>query len=107
MLLLVSPRGARLASALIVLFVWLPSIGHSESNAGSDQAATSRPARAPDVRSDDTKLKLQKGDFVAVPIPISNPTFDTGLVACAARLPWSAGGAPAVGAIDPGLGASS
>ena len=34
----------------------------------------------PDLRNDETKLKLQQGDFVVVPIPISNPTLDTGLV---------------------------
>ena len=27
-----------------------------------------------------SKLKLQKGNFVVVPIPISNPTLDSGLV---------------------------
>lgn len=35
----------------------------------------------PDLRNDEMRLKLQKGDFVVVPIPISNPTLDTGLVA--------------------------
>jgi len=34
----------------------------------------------PDLRDDEMRLKLQKGDFVVVPIPISNPTLDTGLV---------------------------
>ena len=34
----------------------------------------------PDLRNDDTNLKLQKGDIVVVPIPFSNPTLDTGLV---------------------------
>jgi len=34
----------------------------------------------PDIRVDDTKLKFQDGDFVVVPVPFSNPTFDTGLV---------------------------
>lgn len=40
-----------------------------------------RPSVAPDIREDDSNLKVQKGNFVAVPIPISNPTLDTGLVA--------------------------
>jgi hypothetical protein len=39
-----------------------------------------RPGIAPDIRDDDTKLKVQRGDFVVVPIPISNPTLGTGLV---------------------------
>ena len=43
-----------------------------------------RPGIAPDIRDDETDLKLQRGDFVVVPIPISNPTLDAGLVAGAA-----------------------
>lgn len=43
-----------------------------------------RPGIAPDIREDDTKLKLQRGNFVAVPIPISDPTLGEGLVAGAA-----------------------
>ena len=43
-----------------------------------------RPPLAPDIRNDDTELKLQKGDFVAVPIPLGNPTLGTGLIAGAA-----------------------
>lgn len=35
----------------------------------------------PDIRENETKLKAQKGNFVVVPIPISNPTVGTGLVA--------------------------
>ena len=34
----------------------------------------------PDIRKEETKLKFQKRDFVIVPIPVSNPTLDTGLV---------------------------
>lgn len=49
-----------------------------------DEAIDARPSVAPDIRDDDTDLKLQKGNFVVVPIPISNPTLDTGLVAGAA-----------------------
>jgi len=43
-----------------------------------------RPGLAPDIRDDETKLKAQKGNFVAVPIPFSNPTLNEGLVAGAA-----------------------
>lgn len=39
-----------------------------------------RPGIAPDIRDDDIKLKAQKGNFVIVPIPISNPTLNEGLV---------------------------
>ena len=40
-----------------------------------------RPPIAPDIREDESRLKVQRGDFVAVPIPISSPTFGTGLIA--------------------------
>jgi hypothetical protein len=43
-----------------------------------------RPGIAPDIRDDETKLKAQRGNFVAVPIPFSNPTLNEGLVAGAA-----------------------
>ena len=43
-----------------------------------------RPSLAPDIRGDETNLKLQRGDFVAVPIPISDPTLGSGLIAGAA-----------------------
>jgi hypothetical protein len=49
-----------------------------------DKATDTRPGIAPDIREDETRLKLQRGDFVAVPIPISNPTLGSGLVAGAA-----------------------
>ena len=43
-----------------------------------------RPPLAPDIREDEMELKLQRGDFVAVPIPLSNPTLGSGLIAGAA-----------------------
>ena len=49
-----------------------------------DAATDTRPGIAPDIREDETRLKVQRGDFVVVPIPISNPTLDTGLVVGAA-----------------------
>lgn len=39
-----------------------------------------RPGVAPDIREDATNLKIQRGNFVIVPIPISNPTLGEGLV---------------------------
>ena len=57
----------------------------STTFAFADESKTdTRPSIAPDIREDDSKLKVQHGDFVVVPIPISNPTLDTGLVAGAA-----------------------
>jgi hypothetical protein len=47
-------------------------------------AKDTRPGIAPDIRDDESKLKAQKGNFVAVPIPFSNPTLNEGLVAGAA-----------------------
>ena len=44
-----------------------------------DKHATT-PAVAPDIREDDIPGKLRRGDLVIVPIPISNPTLDSGLV---------------------------
>lgn len=38
----------------------------------------------PDLRDEDVPLKAQSGDFLVVPVPISNPTFGTGLVAAGA-----------------------
>jgi len=51
--------------------------------AGSEPAAnkdTDKSGITPDLRENKTRLKLQKGDFVMVPIPMSNPTLDTGLI---------------------------
>lgn len=38
----------------------------------------------PDIRKENAPLTIKDGDFVVVPIPISNPTLGTGLVAGAA-----------------------
>jgi len=51
---------------------------------GQETATDTRPTIVPDIREDEAEFKVQRGDFVAVPIPISNPTLDTGLVAGAA-----------------------
>lgn len=49
-----------------------------------DPHKDTRPGVAPDIRDDESRLKAQKGNFVAVPIPFSNPTLNEGLVAGAA-----------------------
>lgn len=56
------------------------------SPAASAQEDTTdvRPGIAPDIRDEKTRLKVQRGNFVAVPIPISDPTLGDGLVAGAA-----------------------
>jgi outer membrane protein assembly factor BamA len=67
--------------AIVLCVLSLPSTGTALAD---DAKVDERPAVAPDIRNDEARLKLQKGNFVAVPIPISNPTLDTGLVAGAA-----------------------
>lgn len=66
--------------ALAIVWIISPVPAQAE-----DPATDTRPSVAPDIREDESKLKLQKGNFVVVPIPISNPTLDTGLVAGAAN----------------------
>jgi len=63
----------------LVILVSLAVIAISPAVAQEIETDT-RPGIAPDIRDDATNLKLQRGDFVIVPIPISNPTLDTGLV---------------------------
>lgn len=65
------------ASASAILVLTVPAFAQGDKT-------DTRPAIAPEIREDGTRLKLQRGDFVAVPIPISNPTLDTGIVAGAA-----------------------
>ena len=50
------------------------------SSAALAQSQSDPTYTIPDLRNDEMALKLQKGDFVVVPIPVSNPTLDTGLV---------------------------
>ena len=67
------------ASALVGLLMLCGSVVFAQ-----ETSTDTRPGIPPDIREDETDLKLQRGDFVVVPIPISNPTLDTGLVAVAA-----------------------
>ena len=61
---------------ILVTCLWAANAACAEE----DHADTS-PSRAPDIREDELALKAQKGNIVAVPIPMSNPTLDTGLIA--------------------------
>jgi len=72
-------RGCPVFRLIAVLLLGVSLAAHTQ-----ESATDTRPPIAPDIREDDTRLKLQRGDFVAVPIPISNPTLDSGLVAGAA-----------------------
>jgi len=70
---------SRLVAALMLTLL----LGISDAHGQSVQKDTRAPV-TPDLRGADIDLKLQRGDFVAVPIPISNPTFGSGLIAGAA-----------------------
>jgi hypothetical protein len=72
-------------TVLIAVAVGLVSAAPVVLAQTDDSVTDDRPSVAPDIREDESRLKLQKGNFVVVPIPISNPTLDTGLVAGAAK----------------------
>ena len=46
----------------------------------SSDAAETQQGITPDLRNEDMPLTAKKGNFLAVPIPFSNPTLDSGLV---------------------------
>jgi dihydrofolate reductase len=55
-------------------------LGNVVANESNESEIEPKTGITPDLRDDGTRLKLQKGDIVVVPIPISNPTLDSGLV---------------------------
>ena len=72
--------------AALVLTGVSPVIAEEVSETDSGYSASSgMPFEAvPDLREDEAPLTVQKGDFVAVPIPLSDPTLGTGLIGAAA-----------------------
>ena len=56
----------------------------SETEAKSPVSSGMPMEAVPDIRGEKVPFKAQKGDFVAVPIPMSNPTLGTGLMGGAA-----------------------
>ena len=73
--------------ASICLILGMGHVVHAESDDDllDDPAETvSTPAVTPDIREDEIPLKIQSGDKMIVPVPFSNPTLDTGLVAVGA-----------------------
>jgi hypothetical protein len=67
----------------VCIMVFCASIAFAQSDLESDTdeaAPASHMSITPDVRGDELKLKIEKGSFVVVPIPISNPTLGTALV---------------------------
>jgi outer membrane protein assembly factor BamA len=71
-------RGLRHLTALLCLAI-APLVAAQDEVANEDTPLP-LPSTVPDIRDEDARLKVQRGDFVIVPIPVSNPTFDTGLV---------------------------
>jgi hypothetical protein len=66
-----------------------PVVADEEAQTDTDPSVTSvtsgPPGSAvPDLRDVEHPLTVQKGDFVVVPIPMSDPTFGTGLIGAAA-----------------------
>jgi hypothetical protein len=72
--------------AVILLLGVSPVVAQeaSETNAKSPVSSGMPIEAVPDIREDKVPFKVQKGDFVAVPIPMSNPTLGTGLMGGAA-----------------------
>ena len=70
-----------LGKTVVLGLVWIAPVVCAQTD---EPVTDTRPSVAPDIREDESKLKLQKGNFVAVPIPISDPTLDAGLIAGAA-----------------------
>ena len=81
-------RTSALVSGWFLLL--LAAVAFAEAQADDEQSEstdkTFQPgtSKTPDVRGSEMKVKVEKGNFVAAPIPISNPTLDTGLVVGAA-----------------------
>jgi hypothetical protein len=68
------------ASLWVLVLYASVTLAQPQSDDSTIIPASDPTAIVPDLRDGETRLKLQKGDFVVVPIPTSNPTLDTGLV---------------------------
>ena len=76
---------SRFPAVASLVFCLIASAASADEGAQDAEVTGSKRAPvAPDLRGTDSRVKLQRGDFVAVPIPISDPTLGTGLVAAAA-----------------------
>ena len=64
----------------LLLLIGLPLASAQEAQSDSAAANELPTDQLLDLRNDETPLKVQKGDLVIVPIPMSSPTFGTGLV---------------------------
>jgi len=64
----------------VLMLLGSVAIAQDDEAISQDDKKDTRPGIAPDIREDESGLKVQRGNFVVVPIPISNPTLDSGLV---------------------------
>jgi hypothetical protein len=72
------------ASLVVRTLIAFVSLVFCVSVYGQESHADTAPNIAPDIREDETRLKIQDGSFVAVPISMANPTLGAGLIAGAA-----------------------
>ncbi len=75
------PALCLLASVLMCV----PPVFADEANADSPVTSGQPEGTVPDLRDVENPLTVQKGDLVVVPIPLSSPTFGTGLIGAGAR----------------------
>jgi len=66
--------------AIAAVMVLVAPLSMADDQAERSEIDTSAASPVPDIRQDDHKLKIQKRNWVVVPIPMSNPTLDTGLI---------------------------
>ena len=64
--------------AVVIALATPISVAGDQAEPGDADTSATNPV--PDIRQDDHKLKIQKRNWVVVPIPMSNPTLDSGLV---------------------------
>jgi len=69
---------------IVLLSALMPVVLFAQDEAVDAEKPKTMSMAVPDLRDEQVPLKAQRGDFVVVPIPISSPTFGTGLVAAGA-----------------------
>ena len=63
-----------------ILTLGIFALGFSSAWGDDEPATVSREELIPDLRDDDSDLTVQSGNLVVVPIPMSGPTLETGLI---------------------------
>ena len=72
------PLGAFVSVCILV--AWTSAAFAEEQANFDEETQSSHRSKTPDLRGDELKLKIERGSFVIVPVPISNPTLGTALV---------------------------